>query len=86
MRLGFIGVTRNHRETKGQLMRDEKWYRQRARQLYQEEGELEVDDDALVSVADGSGAYVQGWVWVDSEEDEVTVDADQANSMESTGS
>lgn len=30
------------------------------------EGELEIDDDAYVSVgADGGGAYVQAWVWVD---------------------
>ena len=27
------------------------------------DGELEVDDDAIVSEAEG-GAYVQAWVWV----------------------
>ncbi len=30
----------------------------------QREGELEVDDDAVVSLGDDAGAYVQAWVWV----------------------
>ncbi|MBS1722524.1 MAG: hypothetical protein JSS66_05895 [Armatimonadetes bacterium] len=34
------------------------------------EGELEVDDEAIVSMAEESprGAYVQAWVWVDKED------------------
>ncbi|MGH9691021.1 MAG: hypothetical protein ACRD4C_08090 [Candidatus Acidiferrales bacterium] len=28
------------------------------------EGDIEVDDDAVVSISDG-GAYVQAWIWVE---------------------
>jgi hypothetical protein len=28
------------------------------------EGEIEIDDDAQVSVSEDEGAYVQAWVWV----------------------
>jgi hypothetical protein len=28
------------------------------------EGELEVDDNAIVSVSEDGGAYVMAWVWV----------------------
>jgi hypothetical protein len=28
------------------------------------DGELEIDDNALVSHGDDNGAYVQAWVWV----------------------
>jgi len=46
-------------------------YRQAAHRLYVEEGSVEVDDFASVSrFAEGLGAYVQAWVWVDSEEAE----------------
>ncbi len=30
----------------------------------QRDGELEIDDNALVSVSDDGGAYVMSWVWV----------------------
>lgn len=42
-----------------------------ARKLYHREGELEIDDGAVVSRADGNpsgGAYVQAWVWVPDED------------------
>ena len=36
-----------------------------AKALYSEDGVLEVDDYATVSRSDdGTGAYVQAWVWV----------------------
>ena len=38
-----------------------------ARKLYQKDGEIEIDECALQSRADGNpdnGAYVQAWVWV----------------------
>jgi hypothetical protein len=38
-----------------------------ARQQWQREGEIEVDDNAEISRADDNfdkGAYVQAWVWV----------------------
>jgi hypothetical protein len=59
-------------------MRDEAWFRQRAKELYHEEGEIEVDDGASVSIGEDAGAYVQAWVWVDSEEDGGTDDVTQS--------
>jgi hypothetical protein len=33
--------------------------------LHQRSGELEIDDDAEVSLgADGQGAHVQAWLWI----------------------
>lgn len=32
------------------------------------EGELEVDDDAIISWGDDGGAYVQGWIWISDQE------------------
>ncbi|MGH2510640.1 MAG: hypothetical protein ACRDHZ_24975 [Ktedonobacteraceae bacterium] len=29
------------------------------------EGDIEVDDDAVVSISDDDGAYVQAWMWVE---------------------
>lgn len=29
------------------------------------EGELEIDDDAVISLGFDNGAYVQAWIWVD---------------------
>jgi hypothetical protein len=42
--------------------------RKRARQIYQEEGTLEIDDDAIVSQSEG-GCYVTAWVWVPDEDE-----------------
>jgi len=44
------------------MMTDE-GFRSRARELYCEEGEIEVDARARVS-ASKDGAYVEAWVWV----------------------
>ncbi|HXG51852.1 MAG TPA: hypothetical protein VNN77_10645 [candidate division Zixibacteria bacterium] len=49
----------------------EEQYRRAARELYEHEGMLEIDDQAAVTLPDGEGsygAYVQAWVWVGSEE------------------
>lgn len=40
------------------------WYRERAREDYHIEGEVEIEDIPVVSASD-EGAYVQAWVWVD---------------------
>lgn len=45
-------------------MKRAEWFRARAKQLYEVEGELEIDRDADVSEGGGDGAYVQAWVWV----------------------
>ena len=36
-----------------------------ARQQRQEEGLVEIDDNAQVSEGNDNGCYVQAWVWVD---------------------
>lgn len=45
----------------------EEWFRSRAKEMYHEEGEIEIDEDAKVSMSEGEGAYVQAWVWVPSQ-------------------
>ena len=42
----------------------EEWIRI-AREKHQSEGTLEIDDNAVISQAEETGAYVQAWVWVD---------------------
>ena len=37
---------------------------QAAREQYQEEGSIEIDENAVVSRGDEDGHYVQAWVWV----------------------
>src|SRR5688572_11282438 len=32
--------------------------------VFQRDGEIEIDDDAIVSRGEDPGAYVQAWVWV----------------------
>jgi hypothetical protein len=39
-------------------------YRDAAKKLHHREGELEIDDDAIVSKGEDPGAYVQAWIWV----------------------
>jgi hypothetical protein len=46
-----------------------------ARELYQKDGEIEIDPDARESRGEGNeerGAYVQAWVWVPDKETEET--------------
>lgn len=40
----------------------------RAAEIYGRDGEIEIDDDAAVSLGVDAGAYVQGWLWVPDEE------------------
>ena len=39
-------------------------YREMAHNQYHRDGEIEVDDNAVVSQGNDSGAYVAAWVWV----------------------
>ena len=39
-------------------------YRKRAHALFHDEGNIEVDEEAVVSPSK-EGAYVQGWLWVE---------------------
>lgn len=36
----------------------------KAQQLHHSDGEIEIDDNALVSRGEDAGCYVQAWVWV----------------------
>jgi len=56
-------------------------FREAAREQWQRDGELEIDDKAVVSrphpdldPSDGAGAYVAAWVWVNIEQVEVPDD------------
>ena len=51
-------------------MKSDKWFRARAKELYQKDGKIEVDSNALISRGDDEGAYVEAWVWVPLKEDE----------------
>ena len=39
-------------------------YRDAAYRIWHRDGEIEIDDDALISRGTDNGAYVQAWVWV----------------------
>lgn len=43
-------------------------YRKAAKDIHQIDGEVEVDEGAVVSYSDDNGAYVMAWVWVNAEE------------------
>ena len=43
-------------------------YRDAARSIWGQDGQLEIDDDAPVSKGEDDGAYVQAWVWVSDDE------------------
>jgi hypothetical protein len=43
-------------------------YREAAKAGYYDEGELEIDDGAMVSLGGDDGAYVMAWRWVTNEE------------------
>ena len=36
-----------------------------AKTTLEKDGELEIDDNAVISESDDNGAYVQAWVWID---------------------
>ena len=42
----------------------DKKYILKAREQYQKDGEIEIDDNAVVSRGDSDGAYVAAWVFV----------------------
>ena len=39
-------------------------YRAAAERIHADEGEIEIDDGAVVSKGEDAGAYVAAWVWV----------------------
>lgn len=48
------GLTKTERED----------YIRRAKEQYEEEGAVEIDENAVISVGSDPGVYVQAWVWV----------------------
>lgn len=56
-------------ETLAEAGRSQK-YIVRAAEIYGRDGEIEIDDDAAVSLGADAGAYVQGWLWVPDEDEE----------------
>ena len=42
-------------------------YRKAAKEAYHRDGEIEIDDNAIVSHSE-DGAYVQAWVWISIDE------------------
>src|SRR5262245_15241049 len=42
----------------------DEWYIAAAREEWEKDGEIKIDDGAVVSRSDDPGAYVQAWVWV----------------------
>lgn len=51
-------------------MKSTDWFRNRAKELYHEDGQIEVDGNAPVSIGDDDGAYVEAWVWVPAKEEQ----------------
>lgn len=43
-------------------------YLEAAQTLHHRDGDLEIDDDATVSLSDDGGAYVLAWIWVSAED------------------
>ena len=48
------------------------WYRSQAIKRFHREGDLEIDEGAVVSQCE-DGAYVQAWIWI---EDPIRMDLD----------
>jgi hypothetical protein len=59
----------NSDETVESDEKSDDWYRDRAKELYCVDGEIEVDSNARISRGADRGAYVKTWVWVPDDED-----------------
>jgi hypothetical protein len=49
----------------------DRWFRERAQELYGRDGRVEFDSDAIISRGDEKGAYVEAWVWVPYKEEDL---------------
>ena len=63
-RLLVEGLTPEIREAIAGMVEGDKSYVARAQHEWHKDGEVEIDDAAIVSECE-EGAYVQAWVWVD---------------------
>lgn len=52
------------KKSKKRPERDRKLIVALARALHEEDGKVEIDDDAKLSAGTDNGTYVQAWVWV----------------------
>lgn len=52
----------------------EKAYVEAAKRIHTDEGTVEVDDNAIVSISEDGGAYVSAWVWVYNDQADVCDD------------
>lgn len=52
------------KETKKEKVRNDQ-IREFAKTMYEDEGDLEIDETAVVSEGNDNGAYVQMWKWID---------------------
>jgi hypothetical protein len=59
----------NSDETVESDEKSDDWYRDRAKELYCVDGEIEVDSNPRISRGNDPGAYVEAWVWVPHDED-----------------
>lgn len=53
-------------------------YRAAARRIHHQGGELEIDDNAVVSLGSDPGAYVAAWVWVPNHEAGISGEGDES--------
>ena len=56
---------------KKRVFKSDKWFRSRAQELYHSDGYIEIDSDARISRGDDEGAYVEAWVWVPFNDEEL---------------
>lgn len=68
-RLLAEGLTPEIRETIKRMVSGERSYVDRAHHEWHRDGEVEIDQEAIVSESE-EGAYVQAWVWVSRPEGE----------------
>ncbi|PZR92023.1 MAG: hypothetical protein DI537_14450 [Stutzerimonas stutzeri] len=57
----------------------------KARELYGEDGKVEIDGDAVVSTGEDPGAYVMAWVWVTEDEMGISAECEGCGERHPTG-
>ena len=65
-------------------MSAENAYRVAARKR-QRDGEIEIDDNAPVSISEDGGAYVQAWLWIPAEDAGVCIECGEPNADNGEG-
>lgn len=75
-RLAFENLQEAIKEAREERDAQEQAFFEQAKEKWAEDGECELDDDAVVSLSESNlypsgiaGAYVQAWVWIDTAEE-----------------